>query len=615
MRGVATDAPALVRIDLAGKTDLSKLALLDLSIYVQLSTPQGGIAVLLPADSRLQGMLAGRGFAVQVLDPDAAGATYYLLYGLPETLRQAVPATRLLMMDGRQAVVRAQPAEADRIAALGVRIRPLQLSRLIAPRPEKIVSFPESALPDPLIQTMINQVDGDALFNMVGGLSGEWPVTVNGSPYTFSTRYTYADTSIQKATRYAYEHFQALGLPVDYDTYTLSGEKRNVVAEQTGVSQPGRIFVIVAHLDSYSTDPYNRAPGADDNASGSTSVLAAADILSQYEFGCTLRYLLVTGEEQGLVGSKAYAADAYARGDDIEGVLDLDMIAYNTPGSSETIELHTRPSNASDLAIANLFANTITTYSLGLTSSILQDAAGGSDHASFWYYYYPAIMAIEDWDDHTPSYHKITDKLSTLSKPYFTKFVKAAVGTFAQMGCLQEGKITGTVTDALSGELLSGAVVEARKDAQRAWSTTTNPDGTYQLALSTGNYDVTASAFSHLSQTTQNVQIANTETKTLDFSLQPCSVIQNISFAYGPAWPATSETVTFTATPGGFSQSVYHWDFGDGNSDTGQVATHSYSTRGAYQVKLTISGACPPADAYQTVPVQLNIEFLPLVIR
>ena len=92
----------------------------------------------------------------------------------------------------------------------------------------------------------------------MGELSGEQSVIIGGEPYTILTRYTPTGQPMQKATRLVYDHLQALGLPVGYHYYILPGyglEKRNVVAEQSGEGQPGRIFLLTAHLDSYSQDP------------------------------------------------------------------------------------------------------------------------------------------------------------------------------------------------------------------------------------------------------------------------------------------------------------------------------------------------------------------------
>jgi hypothetical protein len=293
--------------------------------------------------------------------------------------------------------------------------------------------------PDPRIQEMIDQVSSTTLYNYVGGLTGETPVIVGGEPYTITTRFSLSDIPIAKATQYAYEHFQSLGLTASYFDYYLQGfTRRNVIAEQIGLTQPGRIVLAAAHLDSTSELPYpsTLAPGADDNASGSAGVLVAADILSQYSFGCTLRYALFTGEEQGLYGSAAYAAAVHTLGEDVAGVVNLDMIAYNTAGTAPTMELHTRHGNAGDLLLANLYSDVIAAYQIDLTPVVLQDGESASDHYSFWQKGYPAILAIEDWSDHTPFYHKTADRLQTLDMAYYTRFVKAAVGTLAHLGCL-----------------------------------------------------------------------------------------------------------------------------------------------------------------------------------
>ncbi len=311
--------------------------------------------------------------------------------------------------------------------------------------PQRAAAFPAPAspgalTPDPLVQAMIDQVYSTTLHSYVSGLTGETPVIVGGEPYTLTTRYSFSVTPIEKATQYAYEHLQSLGLDTSYYDYSLPGSvmRRDVIAQQTGSILPGRIVLVTAHLDSTSEAAYRLtlAPGADDNASGSAGVLAAADILSQYDFGCTLRYALFTGEEQGLYGSKAYAASVYNLGEDVAGVLNLDMIAFNTPGSEATLELHTRPGNPGDLLIADQFSKVITAYNLQLTPIIVQDAESASDHASFWQKGYPAILAIEDWADHTPYYHRTADRLQTLDMAYFTRFVKAAIGTLAHLSCL-----------------------------------------------------------------------------------------------------------------------------------------------------------------------------------
>jgi Zn-dependent M28 family amino/carboxypeptidase len=82
-----------------------------------------------------------------------------------------------------------------------------------------------------------------------------------------------------------------------YDSHTYS----NVVGVLPGTVHPDRVYIVGAHYDSVGN------PGADDNGSGVAGVLEAARVLSQYKFESTLVFVGFDREEQGLIGSYAYA--------------------------------------------------------------------------------------------------------------------------------------------------------------------------------------------------------------------------------------------------------------------------------------------------------------------
>jgi Zn-dependent M28 family amino/carboxypeptidase len=209
----------------------------------------------------------------------------------------------------------------------------------------------------------------------------------------------------------------------------------NVMAEQTGTGLPHSLILLTAHLDDKpDIGPGNpRAPGADDNASGSAGVLIAAEILSQVGCYHTVRYVLFTGEEQGLLGSRAYAESVASQ--PIEAVLNLDMIGWNSD-SDPGIDLYARDWYPDDFRIATLFARVINAYQINLNSEILGERITGSDHASFWDKGFPAILAIEDRDDFNIYYHTSNDRLAYLNLDYLTSFIQAAVGALAHMACL-----------------------------------------------------------------------------------------------------------------------------------------------------------------------------------
>src|SRR5712671_1345220 len=80
-------------------------------------------------------------------------------------------------------------------------------------------------------------------------------------------------------------------------------ESANVVGEIRGRENPEQVLVVGAHLDSW-----DLSEGATDNGTGSASVLGSAEAIvrSGMRPRRTIRFVLFTGEEEGLDGSFAY---------------------------------------------------------------------------------------------------------------------------------------------------------------------------------------------------------------------------------------------------------------------------------------------------------------------
>jgi Zn-dependent M28 family amino/carboxypeptidase len=151
--------------------------------------------------------------------------------------------------------------------------------------------------------------------------------THTGDNRGFGTEHDLARDNIQA-------WFESLGLTTSLDAFSYSSSTYyNVVGELTGVTNPDEIYIIGAHYDSVDN------PGADDNASGTAAVMEAARVLSNYQFDATIRFITFDREEQGLYGSSAYAAAAALAGENILGMVNLDMIAYN-PGGLDQVRLY-----------------------------------------------------------------------------------------------------------------------------------------------------------------------------------------------------------------------------------------------------------------------------------
>ncbi|MCX4539547.1 M20/M25/M40 family metallo-hydrolase [Streptomyces sp. NBC_01565] len=277
----------------------------------------------------------------------------------------------------------------------------------------------------------------------VARLSGAEPL-VEGSPHTVRGRDAASADNVLVADALA-GRLGALGLTVRLHRFTWRGHRiANVEAEHRVAGSDGAVLV-TAHLDSTGNQgeyvdaaglprPYDPAldpaPGADDDASGVAAVLAAAECLAAIVAAGrtparTVRFVLFNAEEQGLVGSKVYARAAAAAGDDIAGVLQMDMIAGRR-GGGHTVEIHAGsavagPAGAASNTLADVLARATSAVSSGLTvervTGAEDPAAGRSDHASFHERGWAAVAVSENFFDGaepasgTRQYHKPGDTL------------------------------------------------------------------------------------------------------------------------------------------------------------------------------------------------------------
>jgi hypothetical protein len=407
----------------------------------------------------------------------------------------------------------------DTLTQAGVELSRVTLTPKPLPTTQSKSVFPDQVTPDPIIQGMMDQVSETQVYTYDRQLAGELPVWVDNGWYTITSRNTSSGTPIQKATRYIGQHMSNdLGLEVEYYRWNNSTNP-DVIGEIPGLVNPDDIFIIGAHIDDV-----NGTPGADDNASGSVATMIAADILSQFQWGCTMRFAFWTGEEQGLNGSHAYAQRAFENNENIHGYLNLDMIGWNTPASSPTIYLGYGSSVPHSLDLANLFKDVVDVYGINLIPVIGTQYLCCSDHDSFIQYGYPAVLGIEGVDDFNPYYHRALDTPANTNPSYFTDYVKASIGTFAHISdCLIPngvGHLDGHVTAADGGESIMGATVTAKNNHAYTYTYTTNLSGYYSLTLPADTYTVTVTSDGYQTAVMGGVVVSANFINTQNFTLQ-----------------------------------------------------------------------------------------------
>ena len=94
------------------------------------------------------------------------------------------------------------------------------------------------------------------------------------------------------------------------------------------------LVILSAHYDSRGSFGSTRAPGGDDDGSGTTGLLAIARAIGRknIRFLTNVELVFFAGEEQGLLGSRAYAKELRDLDANLTMVIQADMIAYHELG-------------------------------------------------------------------------------------------------------------------------------------------------------------------------------------------------------------------------------------------------------------------------------------------
>lgn len=244
---------------------------------------------------------------------------------------------------------------------------------------------------------------------------------------SFQTRNTLSPTLVEAAESLAGEFRKIPGVQVELMKYVAPKgpripEEREVV--QVVATFPGRTdrrVLVGGHLDSLNlgVDPTTgRAPGANDDASGVALALECARAMAGRQWENTLVFVGFTGEEQGLIGSRALAERARKEGWNIEAVLSNDTVGSSSNKAGQKDERRVRvfsdefdptparedrPPHASrELARFVEFATRGKVPDFGIKLVLRADRFGrGGDHTPFAQNGFDAIRFIEVHEEYT----------------------------------------------------------------------------------------------------------------------------------------------------------------------------------------------------------------------
>jgi carboxypeptidase Q len=250
-------------------------------------------------------------------------------------------------------------------------------------------------------------------------------LVVTGGSYTSKSyekhpglpQVTVRKSDFERLTRnIEYHHHPVVEIGADNRWYKGPRPEYNVIGEIKGSEQPDELVIVSGHLDSWNGPG---SQGALDNGVGTCTALEAARILTRAKAKPkrTIRFILWTGEEQGLFGSKAYVKDHEAELPKISAVL-VDDGGTNYQGGYQGIAMQKEIMEAA-------FAPTVKAFPQFPQKFVVQAhmaKGGGSDHVPFNGKGVPGFFTIETGrSDYTFVHHTQHDRLEMAIPEYLVQ--------------------------------------------------------------------------------------------------------------------------------------------------------------------------------------------------
>ncbi len=296
-------------------------------------------------------------------------------------------------------------------------VRKMGARGIITLSEQAVTSSPETSLSLP------GSVEGDRAFMPFVQLSPDEHARVFGR---FADRIAAARQTIAKE-----------GKPASFllDDFNLSFEaerkETTVTTENVAAILPGtdpvlkdEYLVLTAHYDHEGIKDGQVYNGADDNASGTTTMLLTADHLRGLDRKRSILFLLLTGEEKGLLGSEYFVAHPLVPLEKIVADINVDMIGRSGDGRFGLI-----PGEGSDVTTLNELARKVNDQGkFGMNFRTDMDQYHErSDHYNFTRSGVPALFFFTGVHE---DYHQPTDdwdKLHYDEMAQFFNFFKALV--------------------------------------------------------------------------------------------------------------------------------------------------------------------------------------------
>ncbi|KAE9410263.1 peptidase [Gymnopus androsaceus JB14] len=214
------------------------------------------------------------------------------------------------------------------------------------------------------------------------------------------------------------------------------GQNSIIVQIQGSSSSDDGVVVIGAHQDSTNLWPFLPAPGADDDGSGSVTILESyrALLAADYHPVRTVEFHWYSAEEGGLLGSQAVAQDYASKEINVIAMSQFDMTAWVKRGTREEAGIIM---DFVDPALTKFNIELVDMY-LDIPSVETKCGYACSDHASWGKAGYPSTFTIEStFENSNKNIHSTNDRIDIsdeFSFDHMLEFSKLAVAFAVELG-------------------------------------------------------------------------------------------------------------------------------------------------------------------------------------
>lgn len=207
----------------------------------------------------------------------------------------------------------------------------------------------------------------------------------------------------------------------------------SIIARLPGSKNPDTIVVVGAHQDSTNliAPSLFAAPGADDDGSGTVTILESFRVLmeSGFEPENTVEFHWYSAEEGGLLGSQEVYKQYFTETKDVRAMLQQDMTGYAQGMTDAGVDEHIGVITDFVSPDLTVFVKSVIDTYCDIPYVDTQCGYACSDHASATKYGYPSSFVIESGFQYTSKFiHTTKDTLDRLSFEHMRQHAKLTIG-------------------------------------------------------------------------------------------------------------------------------------------------------------------------------------------